>query len=162
MPRLFFSSNFCLYGSFNTAFPVLPRRNYSCVGLESNFREDVISIIAPLLLLCNCFVRRKRSISPVNGRINSHPRRLQRGTATALIVFCFSWHDGLGVQGVLLSGKPPAWPGSPRAGGGGRLVPAVPAPQTLAENLLCLNVTSKTAPKKVIRDAWQFPGACFA
>lgn len=172
MPRLFFSSNFCLYGCFNTAFPVMPGRNYSCVGLESNFREDVISIIVLLLLLCNCFVRRKRSISPVNGRINSHPHRLQRGTATSLIVLCFSRRDGRGVRGVLLPGKPRTGQGagSLRAGAGGRLgLPRVWGSwgsqclrHKLAENWLCLHVTSKTTPKKVIRDAWQFPGAWFA
>lgn len=48
--------HYFLYHSFNTAFPVLPRRNYSCVGLERNFRQDAISITALLLLLYNCFV----------------------------------------------------------------------------------------------------------
>lgn len=137
----------------------MPRRNYSCVGLESNFREDVISIIVLLLFLCNCFVRRKRSISPVNGRINSHPHRLQRGTATSLIVLCFfSRRGGPGV--VLLPGEPRDWAGSWQPQG--RSWRELGQPQTPAESWLCLHVTSKSAPKKAIRDAWQLPGACFA
>lgn len=102
----------------------MPRRNYSCVGLESNFREDVISIIVLLLLLCNCFVRHKRSISPVNGRINSHPHRLQRGTATSLIVLCFSRRGTQGTRGSAARKAPslarePAAPGQKGEGGWG-------------------------------------------
>lgn len=102
----------------------MPRRNYSCVGLESNFREDVISIIVLLLLLCNCFVRHKRSISPVNGRINSHPHRLQRDTATSLIVLCFSRRGTQGTRGSAARKAPslarqPAAPGQKGEGGWG-------------------------------------------
>lgn len=72
----------------------------------------MIPIIVLPLLLCNCFVRLKRSISPVNGRINSLPHCLQRGTATSLIVLCFSRS-----LGALLPGNPPGWAGRSRPQG---------------------------------------------
>lgn len=78
MPRLSLSSDLCLYQSFNAAFPVMPGRHYSCVGLEWNFRQGAISIIVLLLLCYNCFAKRKRSISHINGRINSYPHPLCR------------------------------------------------------------------------------------